>query len=68
MPRIVRLDRDGPYKIEPQDIDPTKPIFICGCGLTKKAPFCDGTHKTCKNEVPGKTYRYDDQGMASEVD
>ena len=20
-------------------------MFICACGLTSKAPFCDGTHK-----------------------
>lgn len=55
MPRLVRSDRDGPIKIEPQD----KPIFICGCGLTRNFPFCDGSHKACKNETPGKVSVYD---------
>lgn len=55
MPRLVRHDLDGPIKIEPQD----KPIFICGCGLTQNFPYCDGAHKTCKNEKPGKLHVYD---------
>lgn len=54
MPRLVRHDATGPIKIEPQD----KPIFICGCGLTQNFPFCDGTHKTCKNEPEGKLVVY----------
>ncbi len=58
MPRLVRHDADGPIKIEPQD----KPIFICGCGLTKNFPFCDGTHKSCKNETPGVVSVYDSEG------
>ena len=44
MPRLVRHDADGPIRIDPQD----KPVFICGCGLTKNFPFCDGSHKNCK--------------------
>lgn len=62
MPRLVPSDRDGPIKIEPQD----KPIFICGCGLTKNFPFCDGGHKACKSEDPGKTYVYDNEGNVVE--
>jgi len=57
MPRLVRHEATGPIKIEPQD----KPIFICGCGLTSKFPFCDGSHKACKNEQEGKVYIYDPQ-------
>jgi len=54
MPRLVRFEATGPIRIDPQD----KPVFICGCGLTKNFPFCDGTHKVCKNEDPAKIYRY----------
>ena len=55
MPRLVRHDHDGPIKIEPQD----KPVWICGCGLTQNFPFCDGAHKACKSETPGKLSVYD---------
>ena len=57
MPRLVRHDRTGPIKIEPQD----KPVFICGCGLTRDFPFCDGSHKACADEKPGTVYVYDAQ-------
>ncbi len=55
MPRLVRHDADGPIRIDPQD----KPVFVCGCGLTKNFPFCDGTHKACKDETPGVVSVYD---------
>lgn len=62
MPRLVRRDMDGPIRIDPQD----KPVFICGCGLTKNFPFCDGTHKACKGERPGTLYVYDADGNVVE--
>jgi CDGSH-type Zn-finger protein len=55
MPRLVRHDATGPIRIDPQD----KPVFICGCGITKNFPFCDGSHKACKNETEGKVAVYD---------
>jgi len=55
MARLVRHERTGPIKIEPQD----KPIFICGCGLTQNFPFCDGSHKSCTDEQEGTLYVYD---------
>ncbi|MBX3356172.1 MAG: CDGSH iron-sulfur domain-containing protein [Phycisphaeraceae bacterium] len=58
MARIVRVTGNGPIKIEPQ----TKPIFVCGCGLSHNLPFCDGHHKKCREELPGKLYRYDERG------
>jgi CDGSH-type Zn-finger protein len=60
MARLIRLDRTGPYKIEPKDF-PTdgKSIWICGCGLSGTMPYCDKTHKVCAAEQPGKVYRYD---------
>jgi len=57
MPRLVRFEGNGPIRIDPQD----KPVFICACGLTRTFPFCDGTHKACKGEEPGKVYVYDPQ-------
>ena len=42
MARLVRLTGTGPQKIEPTD----KPVFVCTCGLSKKFPLCDGTHKS----------------------
>ncbi|MCL4742662.1 MAG: CDGSH iron-sulfur domain-containing protein [Phycisphaerales bacterium] len=59
MARMVRFDRDGPYKIEPGQVPADKPIWVCGCGLTKNPPFCDGSHKPCRNEQPGTLYVYD---------
>lgn len=56
MPRLVRLDADKPMKIEPQD----KPIFVCACGLSQKFPICDGAHKRCNQETPGKLSVYDE--------
>ncbi len=55
MARLVRHDQTGPYRIDPQD----KPVFICGCGLSRNLPFCDGAHKSCRAEEPGRLYIYD---------
>jgi CDGSH-type Zn-finger protein len=55
MARLIRHERTGPIKIEPQD----KPIWVCGCGLSRTFPICDGTHKgRCKDEQPGTLYVY----------
>ena len=56
MPRLVRPDADGPYKIEPQE----KAVWVCGCGPSQKLPFCDGAHKACASEPGGKIVVYDD--------
>ncbi len=31
----------GPYQVE---LDKGKAYFFCRCGLSKKQPFCDGSH------------------------
>jgi CDGSH-type Zn-finger protein len=64
MARIVKITRTGPYPVTVSE--ETK--YICGCGLSKKQPFCDGTHKTtAKTEEPEKFYWYDVQGSRHEV-
>jgi CDGSH-type Zn-finger protein len=50
------MTRDGPYKIEPQDL---RPIFICGCGLSQSMPFCDKSHKKCRDESPDSLFVYE---------
>jgi CDGSH-type Zn-finger protein len=57
MPRLVRMHLNGPIKIEPRD----KPVFVCGCGLSRTFPICDGTHKACRatETDPKALYVYD---------
>jgi CDGSH-type Zn-finger protein len=62
MARLVRQEQTGPHRIDPKDLPPDKPIWICACGLSRTLPFCDGTHKTCRDEQPGVLYEYTDQG------
>jgi CDGSH-type Zn-finger protein len=60
MPRLVLHQQAGPYRIDPADFPKDgKAMFICGCGLSSRMPYCDGTHKTCKAEQPDKVYVYD---------
>lgn len=41
---FVLCDAEG----KPLNLDPTKQAYaLCRCGQTGKAPFCDGSHKTC---------------------
>lgn len=59
MPRLVYLERREPYKVEPED---GRPIYVCGCGLSRNKPFCDGSHVRTKDEDAATTYMYDDRG------
>jgi CDGSH-type Zn-finger protein len=63
MTRQVRCEGTGPIKIEPSDT----PTWVCGCGLSKKPPLCDGSHKKTKAEEPGKLYSYDADGEVVDV-
>lgn len=60
MPRLVKHDLNAPYKIEEGQVK--FPIWICGCGLSKNKPYCDGTHKKTRDEAADAVYVYDEQG------
>lgn len=54
MARLVKMSAKGPVKVE------QSPAFICACGLSKNAPYCDGSHKQTHDEDDSKTYLYED--------
>lgn len=58
MARLVRLEQTGPLKVDPASLPPDKPIFLCQCGLSAKYPYCDGSHKITRAEIPGQLYTY----------
>ena len=65
MARYVPMRMNGPSKIEPQE----KAISVCGCGLSKMFPFCDGAHKGCRGVEtdPDAVYVYDAEGRIVET-
>jgi CDGSH-type Zn-finger protein/uncharacterized membrane protein YkgB len=60
MARLIRLEKAGPYRIDPADFPKEgKAMWICGCGLSGTMPYCDKSHNACKAEQPGVLYTYD---------
>ena len=59
MARMVRHEESGPYEV-PEGTE--LPVWICGCGLSKNKPFCDGSHKKTRDEG-AEVYVYDANGQ-----
>jgi CDGSH-type Zn-finger protein len=59
MARLIRHEKKSPYEV-PEGTE--LPIYICGCGLSKNKPFCDGSHKRTTDEAANEVYAYDDNG------
>ncbi|MBV8055596.1 MAG: CDGSH iron-sulfur domain-containing protein [Deltaproteobacteria bacterium] len=55
MARLVKHEEMGPYEI-PEGTE--LPVWVCGCGLSKNKPFCDGSHQKCRDERQDDTYSY----------
>lgn len=58
MTRIIERTESTPKPINKSELPPGEAIYVCRCGLSKSAPFCDGSHKRTFHEEPGKLYRY----------
>ena len=52
----------SPFRIDASLLVDGKAISICTCGLSKKFPYCDGSHKFARQELPGKLYTYSEDG------
>ena len=55
MARLVKKEATGPTEIKVGG----ESKWICMCGLSKNQPYCDGSHKMCEGEAPGKLYKYE---------
>jgi CDGSH-type Zn-finger protein len=63
MARLIKRLRAEPYPVSIGG--DTK--YICGCGLSKNQPYCDGTHAKLKDEQAGKLYWYEGSGTRHET-
>jgi CDGSH-type Zn-finger protein len=60
MARLVKHEKNAPYRIEEGQAQ--FPISICACGLSKNKSYCDGSLKKTRDEEANEGYVYDDQG------
>lgn len=63
MARLIKRLRREPFEVKIGG----ETQYICGCGLSKNQPFCDGTHKTTRNETVGCIYWYDSEGVRHQL-
>lgn len=54
MVRVVVKTAKGPKEIKPQKHS----VWVCMCGLSKNAPFCDQSHKKTLDEKDDQIYVY----------
>jgi CDGSH-type Zn-finger protein len=59
MARLVKRYRNQPHTV----ILAGESLSICGCGLSAKQPYCDGTHVISESEECETVYWYDDAGQ-----
>ncbi|KSW10787.1 hypothetical protein CF15_08410 [Pyrodictium occultum] len=60
MARLIIHRARGPVPVK--DRRGVTVAAICMCGLSKKYPFCDGSHLKTRDEEEGKLYIYDEEG------
>ena len=60
MPRIIIHTRKAPIPVK--DSKGRTVAALCMCGLSKKYPFCDGSHIRARDEQEDKIYIYDEEG------
>ena len=63
MARLVRHDAKAPVEVKLGD----QSAYICMCGLSKKKPNCDGSHRMTAAEEEGKLFVYGSGGEKVEI-
>jgi CDGSH-type Zn-finger protein len=63
VPRIIINHAKQPFEI------PSSPrsVWICGCGLSKRPPLCDGSHTQLKKEGQKEFWIYDAVGKRHRI-
>ncbi len=59
MARLIKRYRNQPHTL----IVAGESLSICGCGLSDKQPYCDGTHAITESEACEALCWYDEAGQ-----